>query len=36
MKLSRQKFADRFGLDGRAVLDWEQGRRIQVAPPMSC
>ena len=28
MKLSRQKFADRFGLDPRAVQDWEQGRRV--------
>ena len=28
MKLSRQKFADRFGLDARAVKDWEQGRRV--------
>ena len=28
MKLSRQKFADRFGLDARAVQEWEQGRRI--------
>ena len=28
MKLSRQKFADRFGLDARAVQDWEQGRRL--------
>ena len=27
MKLSRQKFADRFGLDSRALQDWEQGRR---------
>ena len=27
MKLSRQKFADRFGLDARAIQDWEQGRR---------
>lgn len=27
LKLSRQKFADRFGLDIRAVQDWEQGRR---------
>lgn len=27
MKLSRRKFADRFGLDARAVQDWEQGRR---------
>ena len=26
--LSRRKFADRFGLDARAVQDWEQGRRI--------
>ena len=28
MKLSRQKFADRFGLDTRAIQDWEQGRRV--------
>ncbi|NQU58467.1 MAG: helix-turn-helix domain-containing protein [Rhodospirillales bacterium] len=28
MKLSRQKFATRFGLDARAVQDWEQGRRL--------
>jgi putative transcriptional regulator len=28
MKLSRQKFADRFGLDARAIQEWEQGRRI--------
>ena len=28
MELSRQKFADRFGLDARAVQDWEQGRRV--------
>lgn len=27
LKLSRQKFADCFGLDIRAVQDWEQGRR---------
>ena len=27
LKLSRQKFAGRFGLDIRAVQDWEQGRR---------
>jgi putative transcriptional regulator len=26
--LSRAKFAERFGLDVRAVQDWEQGRRI--------
>ena len=26
--LSRQKFAERFGLDARAVQDWEQGRRV--------
>jgi putative transcriptional regulator len=25
--LSRKKFADRFGLDVRAIQDWEQGRR---------
>ena len=28
MKLSRRKFADRFGLDARAVQEWEQGRRL--------
>ena len=28
LKLSRRKFAERFGLDARAVQDWEQGRRI--------
>ena len=28
MKLSRQKFADSFGLDARAVQEWEQGRRV--------
>ena len=28
MKLSRRRFADRFGLDARAVQDWEQGRRM--------
>ncbi len=28
MKLSWQKFADRFGLDARAVQDWEQGCRV--------
>ncbi len=28
MKLSRQKFANRFGLDARALQDWEQGRRV--------
>ena len=26
--LSRQKFADRFGLDARALQGWEQGRRV--------
>jgi len=26
--LSRQKFAEKFGLDVRAIQDWEQGRRI--------
>ena len=26
--LSRRKFADRFGLDARALQDWEQGRRV--------
>ena len=28
MKLSRQKFADSFGLHVRAVQEWEQGRRV--------
>ena len=28
MKLSREKFAEWFGLDIRAVQDWEQGRRV--------
>lgn len=28
LRLSRQKFADRFGLDMRALQDWEQGRRV--------
>lgn len=28
LRLSRQKFAERFGLDVRAVQDWEQGRRV--------
>ncbi|MFO1073257.1 MAG: transcriptional regulator [Geminicoccaceae bacterium] len=26
--LSRVKFAERFGLDPRAMQDWEQGRRL--------
>ena len=28
LKLSRRKFAERFGLDERAVQEWEQGRRV--------
>ena len=28
LKLSRRRFTDRFGLDVRAVQDWEQGRRV--------
>lgn len=28
LKLSRERFAERFGLDVRAVQDWEQGRRV--------
>ena len=28
LRLSRQKFADRFGLDVRALQEWEQGRRV--------
>jgi putative transcriptional regulator len=28
LKLTRKAFAERFGLDYRAVQDWEQGRRI--------
>ena len=27
-RLSRQEFADRFGLDARALQEWEQGRRV--------
>ena len=27
-RLSRQKFADQFGLDVRALQEWEQGRRV--------
>ena len=27
-RLSRQKFAERFGLDARALQEWEQGRRV--------
>ncbi len=27
-RLSRSKFAHRFGLDARALQDWEQGRRV--------
>ena len=28
IKLSSQKLADRFGLDARAIQDWEQGRSV--------
>ncbi|MCY4611046.1 MAG: helix-turn-helix domain-containing protein [Gammaproteobacteria bacterium] len=28
LKLSREKFAKRFGLNARAIQDWEQGRRV--------
>ena len=28
LRLSRQKFADCFGLDVRALQEWEQGRRV--------
>lgn len=28
MKLSREKFAERFGLDVCTLQDWEQGRRV--------
>ena len=28
LELSRRKFADRFGLDVRALQEWEQGRRV--------
>ena len=28
LRLSRQMFADRFGLDVRALQEWEQGRRV--------
>ena len=27
-RLSRQKFADRFGLDAPALQEWEHGRRV--------
>jgi transcriptional regulator with XRE-family HTH domain len=29
LRLSQQKFADRFGLDASAIRDWEQKRRVQ-------
>ena len=32
LKLSRQSFADRFGLDARALQDWEQGRSVPDSP----
>ena len=28
LKLSRERFPDRFGLDVRTVQEWEQGRRV--------
>ena len=28
MNLSRQEFAERFGLDPRTLQDWEHGRRV--------
>ena len=28
LKLSRRKFADRFGLEVRTLQEWEQGRRV--------
>ena len=28
LRLSRERFAERFGLDARAIQDWEQGRRV--------
>ena len=28
LRLSRQEFADRFGLDARVLQDWEQGHRV--------
>ncbi len=28
LRLSRERFAERFGLDARAVQDWEQGRCV--------
>ncbi len=30
MKLSRQKFADRFGLDARALQDWARTQRQEA------
>jgi len=36
MKLSRQKFAERFGLDARAIQDWEQGVGFPTGRRASC
>ena len=34
--LSRQRFADRFGFNVRAVQDWEQGRRVPDRAARCC
>ena len=34
--LSRARFAERFGLDPRAVQDWEQGRRRRTGRRGCC
>ena len=36
LKLSRQKFADRFGLDARPCRIGNRGAAFQIAPPASC
>ena len=33
LKLSRRRFADRFGLDTRVLQEWEQGRRFPDGAP---
>ena len=33
LKLSRRRFADRFGLDMRVLQEWEQGRRFPDGAP---
>lgn len=35
-RLSRQEFADRFGLDARALQEWEQGLGFPTGRPAFC